>query len=116
MAPKSRTGRAAAETAYANLLKEHTTLVGDVGATFETLKAALAAVAAARSDYESARAAAIKAGAITNEQLDQLGYKKSPRLPVFKDETGATPAPAVSRSTPPAAEPSTPHTPEQDPQ
>lgn len=100
MAPRGRSGRAAAESAYANLLKEHTALVGDVGAAFEAFTSKLAAAAAAREEYEHARATAVKAGAISAEQLDHLGYRKSPRLPVPKDTESAkgpgTPAPATA--------------------
>ena len=35
MPPRKKTGRAAAEAAYANLLKENTALVGDVGEAFD---------------------------------------------------------------------------------
>jgi hypothetical protein len=81
MPPKKRTGRSAAETAYANLLKENTALVGDVGEAHDAFVASLEQAAAARERYEDARAAAVKGGAVTNDQLDQMGYKKTPKLP-----------------------------------
>ena len=34
MPPRKRTGRAAAQAAYADLMKEHTALVGDVGEAY----------------------------------------------------------------------------------
>ena len=76
MPPRKKTGRAAAEAAYANLLKENTTLVGDVGEAFDAFVAKLEEAGAARDRYEEARAAAVKGGAVTNDQLDQMGYKK----------------------------------------
>lgn len=82
MPPRKKTGRAAAEAAYANLLKDNTTLVGDVGEAFAALVASLEVSAAARDRYEEARAAAVKGGAVTNDQLDQMGYKKTSKLPV----------------------------------
>ena len=81
MPPRRKTGRAAAEAAYANLLKENTTLVGDVGEAFDALSAKLEEAAAARDRYEEARAAAVKGGAVTNDQLDQMGFKKTSKLP-----------------------------------
>ncbi|WP_006244108.1 hypothetical protein [Mycolicibacterium tusciae] len=81
MPPRKKTGRAAAEAAYATLLKENTTLVGDVGEAFDDFVAKLGAAAAARESYEEARAAAVKGGALTNDQLDQLGYKRTAKLP-----------------------------------
>ena len=81
MPPRKRTGRAAAEAAYANLLKENTTLVGDVGEAFDAFVAKLEETAVARERYEEARAAAVKGGAVTNDQLDQMGYKKTSKLP-----------------------------------
>ena len=81
MPPRKKTGRAAAEAAYANLLKENTTLVGDVGEAFDAFVASLEVSAAARDRYEEARAAAVKGGAVTNDQLDQMGYKKTSKLP-----------------------------------
>ena len=59
MPPRRKTGRAAAEAAYANLLKENTTLVGDVGEAFDALTAKLEEAAVARDRYEEARAAAV---------------------------------------------------------
>ena len=50
---------------------------------------------AARDRYEEARAAAVKGGAVTNDQLDQMGYKKTSKLP----------APPANRRTPPASRP-----------
>jgi hypothetical protein len=81
MPPRKKTGRAEAEAAYANLLKENTTLVGDVGEAFDAFVASMTASAAARDRYEEARAAAVKGGAVTNDQLDQMGYKKTSKLP-----------------------------------
>jgi len=81
MPPRKKTGRAAAEAAYANLLKENTALVGDVGEAFDAFVAKLEETAVARERYEEARAAAVKGGAVTNDQLDQMGYKKTSKLP-----------------------------------
>lgn len=81
MPARKKTGRAAAEAAYANLLKDNTTLVGDVGEAFDSFVASLEVSAAARDRYEEARAAAVKGGAVTNDQLDQMGYKKTSKLP-----------------------------------
>lgn len=81
MPPKKRTGRAAAEAAYANLLKDNTALVGDVGESFDAYAAALNEAIGRRERYEQARAAAVKGGAITSDQLDQMGYKKTSKLP-----------------------------------
>lgn len=81
MAPKRKAGRAAAEAAYADLLKDNTSLVGDVGEAFDDLVAKLDDATHARERYEDARAAAVKGGAVTNEQLEQMGYKKTPKLP-----------------------------------
>lgn len=81
MPPKKKSGRAAAEAAYANLLSEHTALVGDVGEAFDTYVAKLKAAIEARDDYERARAAAIKGGAVTNDHLEQMGYKRLTKLP-----------------------------------
>ncbi|AGB27305.1 hypothetical protein Mycsm_07211 (plasmid) [Mycobacterium sp. JS623] len=81
MPPRRKTGRAAAEAAYANLLKENTALVGDVGEAFDAFVASLEQAAAARERYEEARAAAVKGGAVTNDQLDQMGYKRTSKLP-----------------------------------
>jgi hypothetical protein len=81
MPPRKKTGRAAAEAAYANLLKENTTLVGDVGEAFDAFVAKLEEAGAARDRYEEARAAAVKGGAVTNDQLDQMGYRKTSKLP-----------------------------------
>jgi len=101
LAPRKRSGRAAAEAAYADLLKEHTTLVGDVGAYYESYLAKLQAAVAERERYEQARAAAIKAGAVSNEQLDQLGYKKTPKLPaLFVDAAANGQAPRSGHSRP----------------
>lgn len=81
MAAKKRSGRAAAEAAYADLIRDKTALVGEVGAAFEAYTANLEAAITGRERYEQARLVAIKQGAVTNEQLDQLGYKKTPKLP-----------------------------------
>ena len=81
MPPRKKTGRAAAEAAYANLLKDNTALVGDVGEAFDAFVAKLEEAGAARERYEEARAAAVKGGAVTNDQLDQMGYKKTSKLP-----------------------------------
>lgn len=81
MPPRKKTGRAAAEAAYANLLKENTALVGNVGEAFDNYVALLEQAAAAREDYEEARTAAVKGGAVTNDQLEQMGYKKTTKLP-----------------------------------
>ncbi|MDZ4232785.1 MAG: hypothetical protein U1C73_03275 [Dietzia sp.] len=81
MAPRKKNGRAAAEAAYANLLKDNTALVGDVGEAFDRYVASLEAAAQARDEFEQARAAAVKAGAVTNDQLDQMGYKRTSKLP-----------------------------------
>lgn len=93
MPPRRKTGRAAAEAAYANLLKENTTLVGDVGEAFDAYVASLEDAAATRDRYEDARAAAVKGGAVTNDQLEQMGYKKTSKLPTpparpTKDSSG----------------------------
>ena len=81
---KKRGGRAAAEAAYADMLAAARSLVGDVGAS------------AAQKAYEDARAAAVKAGAITNDQLDQMGYRKTPKLPALPTgDTDETDRPAV---------------------
>ena len=99
MPPRKKTGRAAAEAAYANLLKENTTLVGDVGEAFDAFVAKLEEAAAARDRYEEARAAAVKGGAVTNDQLDQMGYKKTSKLPT----PPAKPADNASESRQPAS-------------
>ena len=88
MPPRKKTGRAAAEAAYANLLKENTALVGDVGEAFDAFVAKLEEAAAARERYEEARAAAVKGGAVTNDQLDQMGYKKTSKLPTPPAQAG----------------------------
>lgn len=99
MAPRKKTGRSAAEAAYAALLKDNTALVGDVGEAWEALDTVLAQAAALCESYEHARAAALKAGAVTNDQLDQMGYKKAPRVPVLPprvEETASGAAPKKS--------------------
>ncbi len=116
MPPKKKTGRAAAEAAYANLLKDNTALVGDVGESFDAYTTALNAAIAGRERYDQARAAAVKGGAITNEQLDQMGYTKPAKLPAAPVRAGAAGAgesgPAPQRNgaapTPAAAPVSTP--------
>jgi hypothetical protein len=108
MAPRKRTGRAAAEAAYANLLKENTALVGDVGEASDAYVAKLADAAAARERYEEARAAAVRGGAVTNDQLEQMGYKKTTKLPAPPARTlpepkahsaAASPGPSSDRQT-----------------
>ena len=101
MPPKKKTGRAAAEAAYANLLKENTALVGDVGEAFDAYVAALTDAAAARERFEDARAAAVKGGAVTNDQLDSMGYKKTTKLPAPPARTSD----AAKNASPPAAKP-----------
>jgi hypothetical protein len=101
MAPRKKTGRSAAEAAYAALLKDNTALVGDVGEAWDALDGALSHAAALRERYEEARSAAVKAGAVTNDQLDQMGYKKTPKIPALPsrpgEETGsAAPKPPAS--------------------
>ena len=59
MAPRKKSGRTAAETAYADLMKEAQTLVGDVGESYEAYTAKLADAAAARERYETARVTAV---------------------------------------------------------
>lgn len=81
MAARKKNGRAAAEAAYADLHKANAALVGDVGEAFDVYNASLEVAAAARERFEEARAAAVKAGAVTNDQLDQMGYKKTAKLP-----------------------------------
>lgn len=88
MAGRKRSGRAAAEAAFADLMKEHSRLVGDVGATHEAMLAKLAEAAAEVERYENARAAATKAGAVTERQLDAMGYKKAPKVPALAAATG----------------------------
>ncbi|OJZ66757.1 hypothetical protein BRW65_26830 [Mycobacterium paraffinicum] len=103
MAPRKKTGRAAAEAAYANLLKDNTALVGDVGETWDAYVAQLHDAAAARERYEDARTAAVKGGAVTNDQLDQMGYKKTAKLPTPPPRTPATPASEISAASKPDA-------------
>ncbi|WGI35975.1 hypothetical protein QDT91_28625 (plasmid) [Mycolicibacterium aubagnense] len=100
MAPKKKTGRAAAEAAYADLMKTQTTLVGNVGAAFEEYATLLAAASAARDLYEEARTAAIKGQAISADQLDQLGYKKTQRLPQLAAHPAAAAPVTPSSPTP----------------
>lgn len=83
MAPKKKGGRAAAEAAFAALMKQQTTMVGDVGEGWEKFAASLAETDRLREEYETARAAAVKSGAVTNDQLDQMGYKRAPKLPTL---------------------------------
>jgi hypothetical protein len=103
-----RAARAAAEAAYANLLKENTTLVGNVGETWDTYAAKLNDAAAAQERYEEARAAAVKSGAVTNDQLEQMGYKRTPKLSVLprvgtptapKTDSAAEPGPSSDPQT-----------------
>lgn len=91
MAPRKKTGRSTAEAAYANLLKENTALVGDVGETWSAFVADLEDAAASRERYEEARAAAVKNGAVTNDQLDQMGYKKTTKTVVLQARTSTEP-------------------------
>ncbi|MBS4730594.1 hypothetical protein MSM1_20490 [Mycobacterium sp. SM1] len=100
MAPRKKTGRAAAEAAYANLLKENTALVGDVGEAWDTYVTKLEDAAAARERYEQARAAAVKGGAVTNDQLDQMGYKRTAKLPEPPARSPAEPTPNSGAETP----------------
>ncbi len=98
MAPKKKNGRAAAEAAYANLLKDNTALVGDVGEAHDRYVTSLKAAAEAREEFEDKRAAAVKAGAVTSDQLDQMGYKKTAKLPAPparpEESSEDTPGPA----------------------
>ncbi len=114
MPPRKKTGRAAAEAAYATLLKENTTLVGDVGEAFDNFVAKLGDAAAAREQYEEARAAAVKGGAVTNDQLDQMGYKRTSKLPAAparpadasgQAEKSAAPEPHTNNGAVPAPDP-----------
>lgn len=104
MPPRKKNGRAAAEAAYANLLKDNTALVGDVGEAYDRYVASLEAAAQARDQFEEARAAAVKAGAVTNDQLDQMGYKKTSKLPA----PPTRPADRSSQASPAADAGSTP--------
>jgi hypothetical protein len=97
---RKKTGRAAAEAAYADLLKENTSLVGDVGEAWDAFAAKLKDAVAARDCYEEARAAAVKGGAVTNDQLDQMGYRKIPKMPGLPDKT--PPEPAAAQASPSA--------------
>ena len=97
MAPRKKTGRSAAEAAYAALLKDHTALVGDVGEAWDALDGALAHAAALRERYEESRAAAVKAGAVTNDQLDQMGYKRTPKVPVLPTRGSEQPGSAGAK-------------------
>lgn len=81
MPPRKKTGRAAAEAKYAELLKENTALVGDVGDTYEAFLSALESTQAAAKRYEESRTAAVKSGAVSADQLDHMGYKRPPKLP-----------------------------------
>lgn len=105
MAPRKKTGRAAAEAAYANLLKDNTALVGDVGEAYDTYLAKLDDAAVARERYERARAAAIKGGAVTSDQLEQMGYKKTAKLPATPARTPAESNPASAATDPSPAIP-----------
>jgi hypothetical protein len=53
----------------------------------------------ARDRYEDARAAAVKSGAVTNEQLDTMGYRKTPKLPAAAQRI-ATESPAGANTEP----------------
>ena len=115
MPPRKKTGRAAAEAAYANLLKENTALVGNVGEAFATYVGLLEEAATARERYEEARTAAVKGGAVTNDQLEQMGYKKTTKLPAPPTRTAAekssqsaaadTPNPSTNGAATAAAQP-----------
>lgn len=83
MAGRKRSGRAAAEAAFADLMKEQSRLVGDVGASHEAMLTKWAEAVAEVERYEAARTAATKAGAVTERQLDAMGYKKAPKLPAL---------------------------------
>lgn len=83
MAPRKKGGRATAEARFAALMKDQTALVGNVGDAWEEFAASLAATEAKRERYETARAAAVKAQAVSNDQLDQMGYKRAPKLPAL---------------------------------
>lgn len=123
MAAKRKSGRATAEAAYANLLKDNTMLVGNVGETFDAYLAILDDAAHARERYEDARAAAVKAGALTNDQLDQMGYPKTTKLPAAPGKKAASnppPGEAQARSNadssaPRVAPPSNGETPNREP-
>lgn len=88
-------------------------MVGDVGEAWDALDTALKQAVELQKNFEDARAAAVKAGAVTNDQLDQMGYKKTPKIPVLPprpgEETGkaapktpATPAAADAGRTEPS--------------
>ncbi|MFV8169757.1 hypothetical protein [Mycobacterium sp. DBP42] len=104
MAGRKRSGRAAAEAAFADLMKEHSRLVGDVGATHEAMLSKLAEAAAEVERYENARAAAIKASAVTERQLDAMGYKKAPKVPALNIATGRDSGKNTKNGAPPAAQ------------
>ncbi len=104
MAPRKKNGRSAAEAAYAALLKDNTALVGDVGEAWDALDAALAQAAALRESYEEARGAAVKAGAVTNDQLDQMGYKKTPKVPALPTRTVDEASSAAPKTPAPSAD------------
>ncbi|MEW2484213.1 hypothetical protein AB0876_31970 [Mycobacterium sp. NPDC049093] len=98
MAPRKKTGRSAAEAAYAALLKENTTLVGDVGEAWDALDSALKQAVELQKNFEDARAAAVKAGAVTNDQLDQMGYKKTPKIPALPSRPSEETAKAAPKT------------------
>ncbi|MFV8227418.1 hypothetical protein [Mycolicibacterium fortuitum] len=106
MAPRKKTGRSAAEAAYAALLKENTALVGDVGEAWDALDTALKQAVELQKNFEDARAAAVRAGAVTNDQLDLMGYKKTPKIPALPPRPGAETAKSAPKTsaTPSAAE------------
>ncbi|SIJ21756.1 Uncharacterised protein [Mycobacteroides abscessus subsp. abscessus] len=99
MAARKKTGRSAAEKAYAKLLEDNTALVGTVGEHYERLRAHLLAAAEEADLYETARSAAVSAGAVTKGQLDQLGYGSVPKLPALAEigEDSAEPATAKKK-------------------
>lgn len=102
MAARRKSGRSAAEAAYAALHKENTALVGDVGEAWDDLDGALKQAAELQKRYEDARTAAVKAGAVTNDQLDSMGYKKSPKIPALPARGGEEPAKNDSAKAAPA--------------
>ncbi len=106
MAPKKRrSGRAVAEAAYTDLMREFRTLVGDVGASHEALVTSLEATLAAQKRYEDHRAAAIKSGAVSSDQLDAMGFRRTPKIPTV---TSAAADPASAGGAPETPSPSAP--------
>lgn len=99
MAPRKKSGRASAEAAYAELMKDSRALIGNVGETYETLTSKLDELTDAHRRYEEARAAAVKGAGVTSDQLDAMGYPRPFKLP------NLTPPAEVAKT---AAKPSTP--------